>query len=131
MSTDHRFYYVAKTRSSTRATEAPFRTRSALSQQVKVLEEELECQLFERIGKKKIQLTLTGEKLFRFSEMVLQNYDQLKEELGELKGIHKRNLKIAAPFTTLYHLTPGPVNSYLEQFPNLELSLLDRPQQTM
>jgi len=58
------FYHVAKFGSFTRAAEATFRTQSALSQQIKALEEELECQLLERIGKKKIQLTPAGERLF-------------------------------------------------------------------
>jgi len=61
----------------------------------------------------------------------LERYDHLKEELSELKGLQKGNLKIAAPFTTLYHLFPETVNVYIQQFPDVELSLLDRPQQSV
>ena len=45
------FYQVARLGSFTRAAAATFRTQSALSQQVKALEEELDCRLLERLGK--------------------------------------------------------------------------------
>ena len=48
------FYHVAKLKSFTRAAEATYRTQSALTQQIKSLEAELDCQLFERVGKRKI-----------------------------------------------------------------------------
>jgi Bacterial regulatory helix-turn-helix protein, lysR family len=58
------FYHVAKLKSFTRAAEATFRTQSALAQQIKALEEEFDCQLFERIGKRKVILTSVGERFF-------------------------------------------------------------------
>lgn len=56
------FYQVAKLGSFTKAAEATFRTQSALSQQVKALEEELGGQLIERLAKRRLQLTPAGEK---------------------------------------------------------------------
>jgi DNA-binding transcriptional LysR family regulator len=37
-------------------------------------------------------------------------------------------LKIAAPFTTLYHLFPEILKAYVQQFPHVQLTILDRPQ---
>jgi len=125
------FYHVAKLGSFTRAAEVTFRTQSALTQQIKSLEEELGCQLFERIGKRKLLLTTYGEKLFVFSETVISKYQYLIEDLNELKGIQRGKLKIAAPFTTLYHLLPKTLKAYTQQFPWVELSLLDRSQQNV
>lgn len=123
------FNHVARLGNFTRAAEATFRTQSALSQQIKSLEEELECLLFERVGTRKILLTPAGEEFLRFSEAILENYDSLIQSLNSLKGIHKGALKIAAPFTTLYHLFPEIVTAYVEQFPHVQLTILDRPQQ--
>ena len=64
---------MARLGSFTRAVEATFRTQSVLSQQIKGLEEELDCSLFERIGKRKLLLTTVGEEFLRFSEGVLKN----------------------------------------------------------
>lgn len=123
------FYHVAKLGSFTKAADATFRTQSALSQQIKNLEDELECRLFERIGKRKLRLTSAGERFYQFAETILERYDSLTEELNELKGIQKGRLRIAAPFTTLYHLFPIALKKYIEQFPNVELTILDRSQQ--
>ena len=65
------FFQVAKLGSFTRAAAATFRTQSALSQQVKALEEELDCRLLERLGKRQLRLTPAGEKLLDFAQALL------------------------------------------------------------
>lgn len=122
------FYHTARLGSFTKAARATFRTQSALSQQIKALEDELDCRLFERIGTRRLRITSAGETLFRFAESVLMGYEGLKEELAELKGLQKGRLRIAAPFTTLYHLFPGPLREYNESFPGVELTVVDCPQ---
>ena len=125
------FYHVAKLGSFTRAAEATFRTQSALTCQIKALEAELDCLLFERIGRRKILLTPAGEKLYSFAGMLLERHASLLEDLDETKGIKKGRLRIAAPFTTLYHLLPSLVKKYTKQFPWVELKVLDRSQQSV
>ena len=125
------FYQVAKLGSFTKAGDATFRTQSALSQQIKALEQELDCHLFERIGKRKLRLTSAGERFFEFAGAILESYDCLKEDLSELQGLQKGRLRIAAPFTTLYHLVPETLKEYIIQFPYVELTILDRSQQVV
>lgn len=122
------FYQVAKLGSFTRAAEATLRTQSALSQQIKALETEFECLLFERIGKRRLRLTVEGERFLLCAESILQQFESFKEDLAELKGAPKGHLRLAAPFTTLYHLFPSIIKSYTEQFPFVEVTILDRPQ---
>jgi DNA-binding transcriptional LysR family regulator len=123
------FYQVARLGSFTRAAEATFRTQSALSQQVKALEEELDCPLLERIGKKKLRITAAGERLLEFCERVLADYQHLQEELQALKGLEIGHLRLAAPFTTLYHLFRELLPAYIRKFPHVQLSILDRAQE--
>ena len=122
------FYQVAKLGSFTKAAEATFRTQSALTQQVKALEEELQCLLFERLGRRQVRLTLAGERLWRFAEETFTRYEHLKEDLHDLLGRPRGRLRLAAPFTTLYHLLPDIVKEYVEQHPHIEVAILDRPQ---
>jgi DNA-binding transcriptional LysR family regulator len=122
------FYQVARLGSFTKAAEATFRTQSALSQQVKALEEELGTQLIERLGKRRLKLTPAGEKLFAFTQGLLQQWEGLQDDLQALKGAPQGPLSLAAPFTTLYHLLPEALLSYRRQYPQVELTLLDRPQ---
>jgi DNA-binding transcriptional LysR family regulator len=121
------FYQAAKLGSFTKAADATFRTQSALTQQVKALEEELQCRLFERLGRR-VQLTQAGEKLLKFAEETFARYDHLKEEMQDLQGRPGGRLRLAAPFTTLFHLLPAAIKEYVRQFPHVELTILDRPQ---
>jgi DNA-binding transcriptional LysR family regulator len=123
------FYQVARLGSFTRAAEATFRTQSALSQQIKALEEEWGCPLLERIGKKKLRLTAAGEKFFQFAEAILSRYEHLQEEMDAIKGQQTGRLRLAAPFTTLYHLFRELLPAYIRRFPQVQLSILDRSQE--
>lgn len=122
------FYHAAKLGSITRAAEATFRTQSALTQQIASLERELDCRLFERIGKRKIVLTPPGERLLRFAETILREHERMLEDLSEHKGVKRGRLRIAAPFTTLYHVLPKILKRFHESHPWIELMVLDRPQ---
>lgn len=61
------FYHVARLGSFTKAGEVTLRSQSALSQQIKALEDEFGCHLFERIGTRKLKLTPAGERFLEFS----------------------------------------------------------------
>jgi DNA-binding transcriptional LysR family regulator len=122
------FYQVAKLGSFTRAAAATFRTQSAVSQQVKALEDELGARLLERLGKRRLKLTPAGERLLVLAREFLTRWDRLAEEVRALQGRHQGPLSLAAPFTTLYHLLPETLTAYLREFPQVELTLLDRPQ---
>lgn len=125
------FYHVARLKSFTAAAEATFRTQSALSQQIKSLEREFGCALFERAGRGNLVLTPEGERFQAFAEKALTGLESFREEIDELKKGRKGNLRFAAPFTTLYHLFPEFVRNYVEKFPGVELTLLDRQQESV
>jgi DNA-binding transcriptional LysR family regulator len=122
------FHEVARQGSFTRAAEATFRSQSALSQQVKALEEELGCRLLERIGRRKLRLTAAGERVWRFARTVLAAHEGLQAELQELQGTPAGKLRLAAPFTTLYHLFREVLQEYPRRFPQVRLTVLDRSQ---
>ena len=121
------FHQIAKLGSFTKAAEATFRTQSAISQQIKALEEELGCQLFERIGRSNLKLTPAGESFLKFSVALLDGYEQVTAELKELKGQKAGRLRIAAPFETLYYLIPNNLRKYTLKYPNVELSIINCP----
>ncbi|MDA8308655.1 MAG: LysR family transcriptional regulator [Deltaproteobacteria bacterium] len=122
------FYNVVKLQSFTRAAEATARSQSALSQQIKALEEEFECRLIERAGKRGLRLTIEGEIFLNFAERALRGSEDFRESLETIRKNKRGRLRIAAPFTTLYHLLPEALKQYMSRFPRVELTLLDRPQ---
>ena len=48
--------------------------------------------------------------------------------MRRLQGRDQGPLSLAAPFTTLYHLLPETLLAYLQAYPQVELTLLDRDQ---
>lgn len=122
------FYHAAQEKSFTKAAKLTFRTQSALSQQIKNLEEEFGCQLFERTSVRKINLTSEGERLFQFACETLHQFNTLRDDIEGLKGTPKGSLKVAAPFTTLMRLLPDIMAAYAKLFPYIKLSIFDRPQ---
>lgn len=123
------FYHVVESGGFTKAAEMTYRTQSAVSQQIKKLEEELGCQLLERPSKRKFLLTPAGDILFAFTKKFLADYEVLLEQIDDLKGLKKGRLHIAGPFTTLSQLLPSAIKSFINEYPGVELSLFDRPQQ--
>ncbi len=82
------FIYVAEMNSFTNAANALGYTQSTVSFQIKQLEEELECRLFERINHS-ISLTRKGKELLEFAHRLKRMTDELKagiSDTGELKG---------------------------------------------
>ncbi len=122
------FRHLARLGSFTKAGEATFRSQSALSQQVRALEAELGTLLVERIGKRRVALTPAGERVLAFAEAVLAQHEALLADLAGLKGRPQGRLRLAAPFTTLYHLLRQVLQAFAGKFPLVRLTVLDRPQ---
>jgi DNA-binding transcriptional LysR family regulator len=121
------FYHVATLGSITKAADATYRTQSALSQQIKALEEDLGCPLFERVGRRRMQLTSAGEKFLQFTARFLKDWDQLTNELKKFKGVYEGRLHMAAQFAPLYYLLPKVIEKYIRFFPRVEVTILERP----
>ena len=122
------FYNLVRHESFTRAAGATFRTQSALSQQIKKLENELQCQLINRFSRRQFSLTPAGERLFEYASNVMEGHQRLLDDLSEIKGLPRGQLKIASPFTTLYHLFLGQFKAFIDKYPYVELTIFDRPQ---
>lgn len=123
------FHFAAREGNFTKAAKLTFRTQSALSQQIKSLEQEFGCSLFDRHVPRKIILTPEGERVFKFSEIAFDEFHRLKEDLCEMQGKSKGRLTFAAPFTTLMRLFPEILTAFTRKYPYVELKVLDRPQE--
>ncbi|OHV03830.1 LysR family transcriptional regulator [Mycobacterium talmoniae] len=77
---------LAEVQSFTKAAEGLFVVQSALSQQVRKLEDELGVQLFERTTRS-VSLTPAGESLLPLFQQVLAGVDQIKIDAQAMSGI--------------------------------------------
>lgn len=79
------FVYVAEMNSFTKAAQFLGYTQSTVSFQIKQLETELGCQLFERINHS-ISLTKRGRELLDYAHKVKRMTDELKEGINDTPG---------------------------------------------
>ena len=75
------FVAVAETRSFTRAADTLYRTQSAVSQQIRRLEDTLGCRVFAR-DTRGVRLTGEGETLLAYARRMLSLNDEVMANLG-------------------------------------------------
>ncbi|HZG54348.1 MAG TPA: LysR family transcriptional regulator, partial [Pyrinomonadaceae bacterium] len=82
------FCDLVETKSLSRAAERNFVTQSAVSQQVRGLEEKFKRRLLERMrGGREVGLTEEGEVFYQESRQIVDAYAQLEERMRTLTGI--------------------------------------------
>ena len=87
------FQSVVRLGSFTAAAEEHFISQSAISQQIKALEEELGVTLLER-KKRSFTLTPAGEFFYKKSLVLVADYDNMVRELQKVSGNHGELLKV-------------------------------------
>ena len=95
------FEAVARHLNYTRAAEELFLTQPAVSMQIKQLEREVGHSLFEQLGKK-IYLTDPGQEVYRYSQAISRQLDEMVQVLEEMKGLQHGRLKLAVASTANY-----------------------------
>ena len=118
------FYSVSKNQSFTKAAAELFITQPAVTKHIKLLEESLGVQLFERKGNF-IVLTAAGEVLFRYATDIFKLYQEAIFELGTLKKQHQGSLRLGASTTIGQYFISPILASFHEKFPQIELTLLN------
>lgn len=103
MSRDHNlnaflyFEAVARRGSLTRAAEELSVSPSAVSQQVKLLEQQMGVKLFRRDGRA-LSLTLEGEQLFQASSAAIRMLREARRHLGKTRETRRLNLRVTPSF---------------------------------
>ncbi|MDO4849843.1 MAG: LysR family transcriptional regulator [Coriobacteriia bacterium] len=114
------FSRIAEVGSFTRVASELGYTQSAVTMQVKQLERELGCDLFERVGRN-IRLTPEGERLVPVAHTMLQAADEaarIAREPGEVVG----SLRIGALDSLLMSVLPGVLSDLSRTYPKVCVS---------
>ncbi|MCF8474446.1 MAG: LysR family transcriptional regulator [Emcibacter sp.] len=117
------FHVVASSGSFTRAGEKLFLSQSAVSRQIKTLEESLNTTLFNRHARG-LSLTEEGETLFKTAEEVISKIHITEQLLIEGTDIPRGELKIS---TTLSFGSTWMINNirgFIERYPEINVQLL-------
>jgi DNA-binding transcriptional LysR family regulator len=106
----------------TRAAEVLNLTQSALSHQIKTLEELLGVEVFARVGKRTI-LTQAGEILLKHATVVLRELAEARQSLLELRDPGWGRLRISSAGYSCYLLLPRILQEFKRAYPHVELSV--------
>ena len=106
------------------AAERNFVTQSAVSQQIRTLEEKFKRRLLERVrGRREVKLTAAGEVFYRESKNVLESFDQLNESMRGLVGKIGGTVKVATVYSIGLHELPPKVREFMSKFPAAKIDL--------
>jgi DNA-binding transcriptional LysR family regulator len=119
------FYYSARLGNLTKAAEKMAITQSAVSQQIKSLEEGLGVKLFNRFGPRK-DLTSDGKLFYQLVAPLIQEIDSLKITFEDMKGNQRGILTIAATTFMIMNYLPFVIKKFIEKYPHIRLTILER-----
>ncbi len=106
------------------AAERNFITQSAVSQQIRTLEEKFKRRLLERVrGRREVRLTSAGEVFYRESKNVLDCFDDLNESMRGLVGKIGGTVKVATVYSVGLHELPPKVREFMSKFPSAKIDL--------
>lgn len=118
------FCDLVDTQSFSLAAERNFVTQSAVSQQIRTLEEKFQRRLLERVrGRREVRLTPAGEVFYRECKSVLLAYDQLHESMRGLVGTISGTVKVATVYSVGLHELPVKVREFMTKFPSAKIDL--------
>lgn len=120
----HTFLEIVRLKSFSKAAQTCFRTQPAISAQVRQIEQELNCSLFERLGTR-IQLTPAGKILCEYAKQILELRRRAQDSINELERVPRGELVIAANEATCIYVLPTVFSEYKKRFPNVQL-MVDR-----
>lgn len=106
----------------TRAAERLNIAQPTLSQQIKVLENEVNTPLFHRIGKK-ITLTEAGQILYRQAQTIFQTLHTTKIQMQQLASLEKGILRIGALPGELTNIVSDLVLKFMHKFPHIQVTV--------
>ena len=116
------FCDVVETRSFSTAASQNFVTQSAVSQQIRSLEDRYGRRLLERT-RGNVQLTPAGEILYQVSKEIVQRYQDMEARLQALAKVVAGTVRVATVHSIgLYELS-AQIKRYLKAFPQVHLHL--------
>lgn len=115
------FCKIADEKSISKVAQANHISQPALSLQMQRLEEELGVKLFER-SNRGIQLTEAGIVMQKYGLQFMQSYDNLREEIDNLK-VNKITFRIAASPVSCDYALPCILYKVNQKFPDYSFAL--------
>jgi DNA-binding transcriptional LysR family regulator len=114
---------IARAGSIRKAAESLYITASALDRRLQDLEEDMGAELFERHARG-MRPTAAGELFLQHARAQQADFDRLRGDIAQLKGMHRGKVSIAASQALVFSLFPRVIAQFREANPGISFSVL-------
>jgi LysR family transcriptional regulator for metE and metH len=114
---------IAEEGSVTRAGKRLYLSQSALSHQLRDVEEKLGVSLFTRVNKRMI-LTPAGDRLLGVARNVLEELKRAEEDIQQIALNREGCLRISTECYTCYHWLPSILKIFNQRYPRIEVQIV-------
>jgi DNA-binding transcriptional LysR family regulator len=116
------FVQVAKLKSFSKAGQKVFRSQSAVSAQIRQLEQSYHAKLLDRSAKS-VELTPAGEVLFEFAERLLRLRDESMQVVADRGNVVQGPVAFGANEATCLYLLPDILAEFQRRYPLVQISI--------
>ena len=103
--------------------ESLYTSQPGISKQVRLLEDELGIQIFERSGKHLTKVTPAGQAIVRISRDILSRVESIKSVAGEHTHPEVGTLNIATTHTQARYALPSVIQGFTARYPKVSLHM--------
>lgn len=107
----------------TRAASEMHTSQPGVSRQVRLLEEELGVEIFQRDQKRIARLTPVGESLFGVAQRVMKDIESLRSIANEYRAGEAGDFTVATSHTHARHSLPPTIQRFASSYPKVRLRL--------
>ena len=100
-----------------------FTSQPGISKQIRLLEDELGVEIFERSGKHLARVTPAGEIILEKAGEILRTVESIKKVAQEFRNDHRGTLSIATTHTQARYALPPTIKAFMERYPEVSLHM--------
>ncbi|HKJ22086.1 MAG TPA: HTH-type transcriptional regulator CysB [Gammaproteobacteria bacterium] len=105
------------------AAKALHTAQPGVSNQIRMLEDELSLQIFERNGKRLVGITQPGRAIIAMAERIFRELDNIRQVGLEFTNEASGSLSIATTHTQARYALPEAIKAFTRQYPNVGLQI--------
>ena len=103
--------------------ESLYTSQPGISKQIRMLEDELEVQIFARAGKQLTRITPAGEQIIQRAGEVLKMVENIKQVAREHSDHSRGELSVATTHTQARYVLPPIIEEYIKKYPGVDLHM--------
>lgn len=103
--------------------DALFTSQPGVSKQIRLLEDEIGIEIFQRSGKQVTRVTPAGERIIEIADAILQQVEDIRTVGREHANPNVGELRIATTHTQARYVLPAVIEKFRERYPHVVLHM--------